>query len=324
MRNCLLLLLMTAILFSCKNKKKSLAGDEKVEMADFVEAFPTVKLPYTITDTSFDLPSVADTIAHGAFTQIIPDTVLNNPFGTDRKITIEPIGKFGEKGKEAYLVARVKSRAKSAIYLLVLNKKNAFAASMPLIIPDKNTDIVESATIDSRLNISIQKNYTKNDEALYRRTIYAYNNVGIFSIVMTETNDQSGVANNINNALDTLPAKNKYSGDYTKSAKNFLTIRDGGNADSYLFFVHFENEEGEPCNGELKGEFILSTPTSAVFKENDTPCIIDFVFTGNQVKVKEQGSCGSHRGITCFFNDTYTRKKAAKPQKKEVKQVKKK
>ncbi len=59
----------------------------------------------------------------------------------------------------------------------------------------------------------------------------------------------------------------------------------------------------------------FKTPTSAVFIENGDPCVIDFTFKLNQVQVKEQGSCGSHRGIKCFFNDTYTKPKEAKPKK---------
>ena len=35
------------------------------------------------------------------------------------------------------------------------------------------------------------------------------------------------------------------------------------------------------------------------------------------VKVKENGSCGNNRGIKCFFNDTYTKKKEAKPASKK-------
>jgi hypothetical protein len=33
--------------------------------------------------------------------------------------------------------------------------------------------------------------------------------------------------------------------------------------------------------------------------------------------VKEEGSCGNHRDIKCFFNDSYTRKREAKPKSKK-------
>ncbi|MCY7290748.1 MAG: hypothetical protein LH615_01055, partial [Ferruginibacter sp.] len=78
------------------------------------------------------------------------------------------------------------------------------------------------------------------------------------------------------------------------------------------FFVHFIIEGDKPCGGDLKGEFSLSNTSSGVFNSSGDPCIIDFKFTKNQVNVKEQGSCGNYRGITCFFNDTYTLKKDSK------------
>ena len=65
--------------------------------------------------------------------------------------------------------------------------------------------------------------------------------------------------------------------------------------------------------GELKGEFKLNSPTSGIFSENGDPCIIDFNFNKSSITLKEQGSCGNHRGIKCFFNDSFIKKKEAKP-----------
>ena len=51
---------------------------------------------------------------------------------------------------------------------------------------------------------------------------------------------------------------------------------------------------------------------------NGDPCIIDFTFEDREIAIREQGSCGSHRGIKCYFNDTFTKKKDPKPIKKKV------
>ncbi len=316
MKNCLLVLLFCMLIFACKNKSR-LAGDDKVAMNDFVEAFSVSRLPYTLSDTGIQKIAAVDTISHGVFNQFVPDSLLTNPFGKERRLTLQPLARFGEKGKETYLTLMVRSKTRRVVYLLVFTKQSVFATGMLLLSSPDEANTYHTATIDNRMNISLQKEWASGNDLLFSRTIYAYNNAGLLSVVMTETNDQSRVANNINNPLDTLPKKNKYSGDYVKSKTNFLTLRDGSTPDSYLFFVHFENDDDEPCNGEVKGELFLRTPTSGVFTEQGDPCVIDFTFADNKVKVKEQGSCGSHRGIKCFFNDTYTRKKEPKPAKKD-------
>ena len=53
----------------------------------------------------------------------------------------------------------------------------------------------------------------------------------------------------------------------------------------------------------------MKNTNAAQFKENGDPCIIDFRFEENEIILKEQGSCGNHRGIKCIFNDTFVKKK---------------
>ena len=43
------------------------------------------------------------------------------------------------------------------------------------------------------------------------------------------------------------------------------------------------------------------------------PCVIE----DREITLKEQGSCGNHRGIKCFFDDTFTRRKDPKPARKK-------
>ena len=84
---------------------------------------------------------------------------------------------------------------------------------------------------------------------------------------------------------------------------------------TYLFFIHFEKNNAD-CIGELKGTLTLSSTTAGQFTQNGDPCIIDFSFSGNSVSLKEQGTCGNHRGIKCLFDDSFTRKKPSKSKKK--------
>lgn len=320
MRKSLVSLLLLLTLFACKNKKK-VSGNQHVEANELFDAYNNLKLPFSISDTNLaGLPDTG-TISYAVFTQFFPDTILNNPFGKDRKLTLHPIGKIEQKGKETYFATLVSSKNISAVYLTVYDK-NKFTCNMPLVVSD-NDEKVTTASIDNKLSIVINKEWTVKNDIYYNRIIYAYNNVGIFTTVLTETNEDRRIEKALINPLDTFPKKYRYSGDYVKGKKNIVSIRDGKVAGEYLFFVYFQNDnEDEPCGGELRGKMNMVSEKAAVYQGAGDPCKLDFNFTTNTISVKETGSCGNYRGIKCFFNDTYTKKKEIKP--KETKALLKK
>jgi hypothetical protein len=316
MAKSLIALLFIALVLSCKDNKKT-AANNTGQTKDIFDSYKELKLPFSVTDSSMEKVADTSTISFPFFTQFVPDTIFNNPFGKDRKLTVRPIGKIQVKNKETYLATLVSSKTNSAIYLSVFNNKK-FTVSMPLIT-GKDDDAADAATIDKKLSIVINREWIEKKQDLYSRTIYAYNNIGQFTIILTETNEERNNAEKLLvNPLDTFQKKNKYSGEYMNGKKKFLSIRDGKTPSEYLFFVHFENlSEDEPCGGELKGRFTMVSDNTGMYSEKGDPCSIDLSFKGNQVKVKENGSCGNHRGIKCFFNDTYTKKKEPKPTAKK-------
>lgn len=296
-------------IFACKSKK-SVKADLQPDIKEFLGAYNKLTLPFSIADTA--LTDIADTgtIGFPLFTQFIDDSIFNHPFGKNRKLSIHPVGKIEQKGKESYFVTLVKNKSLSAVYLSVYDKKK-FVATMPLVMSDEDK-INNSASIDKKLSIVINKEWTVKNVLFYKRIIYAYNNAGVFTTVLTETNEDRS-ANAVLNPLDTFPKKNKYSGDYAKGKKNVLFIRDGKTAGQYLFYVHFESEDkDEPCKGELKGALKMVSDKAGKYTGNGDPCVLNLTFAGNEVKVKETGSCGNFRGIKCFFNDTYIKKKLPK------------
>jgi hypothetical protein len=307
----LVALLFIAAALSCNDNKKT-ATSETGQSQDIVSAYKELKLPFSVTDSTLQDVADSSTISYPFFTQFVPDTIFNNPFGKDRKLTIQPVGKIQVKNKETYLTTLVRSKTNSAVYLSVFNNKK-FTVSMPLII-GKDDGAADAASIDKKLSIVINREWKEKKEDLYIRTIYAYNNIGQFTTILTETNEERNNAEKVLiNPLDTFQKRNKYSGEYMNGKKKFLSIRDGKAPNEYLFFVHFENlNEEEPCGGELKGTFTMVSENAGVYSQKGDPCGIDLSFKGSQVKVKENGSCGNHRGIKCFFNDTYTKKKEPK------------
>ncbi len=296
--------------WACKSKK---TGDTtnispETETKEFFEAYKKLKLPFSVSDTNIREAADTNTINYPIFTQFVTDTIFNNPFGKNRKLYIHPIGKIEQKGKETYLATLVSDKKDSAIYLSVYDKKK-IVVSMPLVVTGDNDNTINSASIDPKLSIVINKEWIVKNKSFYRRTIYAYNSMGVFTTVLTETNEERDVISGGSNPLDTFPKKFKYSGDYTKGSKNVLFIRDGKKMGEYLFFVHFEGEnKDEPCGGELRGSLKMVSDKAGTYTVNGDPCVLNLSFTANQVKVKETGSCGNYRGIKCFFNDTYTKK----------------
>ncbi len=309
-----LFVLLTVL--GCKNKKTS-NGNQPEEAQEFYDAYKEIKLPLIISDTSLNTIKDTSTISYPVFTHFISDSIFNVPFGKDRKLAIHPIGRFEQKNKETYFATLVKNKEHAAVYLSVFDK-NKFLATM-LLVQDRGADGVNTAIVDKRLTIVLNKEWTVKNEQYYKRTILAYNNVGIFTTVLTETNEGRGAEIAIQNPLDTFPKKYKYSGDYAKGTKNFLSVRDGRAPNEYRFFVRFLNEnDGETCGGELKGELKMTSEKEGVYTGSGDPCVVNFTFTPTQISVKENGSCGNSRGIKCFFNDTYTKKKEPKiiPKKK--------
>ncbi|MDB5191274.1 MAG: hypothetical protein JWQ96_837 [Segetibacter sp.] len=293
---------------ACK-QKKNLEGNEGVAIVDFMEAYPKLKLPFSVSDTNYKQRADTTTISYEVFTKFIPDTVFNSSFGNEKKLQINPIGKIIE-GSEKYLTTLVSSKNKSVVFLDVF-KKDTFSAHMPLLVSN-NDKVINTASIDNKLSIVLNKEWGDETETMYERIILAYNNVGMFTTILTETNKPASESVAFINPLDTFPKLFKFSGDYSKGKNGFLSIRDAGKTGSYKFFVRFKNDNEEACEGEIRGELQMSSETSGAFTGNGDPCSIGFTFSSSQVKIKENGSCGNYRGIKCFFNDTFIKKKETK------------
>src|SRR4051812_18302651 len=114
----LVFLVIIVSVFACKNKKK-LSGDQHVEANEFFAAYDKLKLPFSVSDTNIKQLGDTSTISRAIFTQFIPDSIFNFPFGKDRKLTIHPVGKIEVKGKETYFTTLVNGKNASAVYLSV-------------------------------------------------------------------------------------------------------------------------------------------------------------------------------------------------------------
>ena len=315
MRNCLPLLLLL-MLWGCKEKKVDLSGDVPVKMSDLIAVFPKINPTYTVADTNLTKVADTTTIGYKAFIQFFPDSSLAPIVGNNKKLTIHPVGII-EKDKESYLLLTISTQKKiTHLAVFVIDKKNKYLASKELLGTYTDDEYIHSLSVNREPTFIISKEKIGADNTVhFSRTGWVYSTSGgSFMVVINDSNEDPQKVNIIN-PIDTLPRKNKYSGDYVQDKKNFISIRDTKKPNVYIFFIHFEKEEGS-CKGELKGELKMKDAGKAQFFENGDPCVIDFRFEDNEITLKEQGSCGTHRGIKCFFDDTFVKKKEPKARKK--------
>ena len=313
MKKCLFWLPIILLIVACKGKKTSLQDEDKVDIKDFIEFFPEIPLPIRIADTTLVKKSTDSLqIGYKIFTQFIPDSLIKKDFGKGVTPRIFPLGRTREEGKETYLFIKATTGARRIAYLACFGKDNEFLQILPLVKTGFEPYSTVWATLDKKFQITTYHDKKLgNGEVAFKRNVYFYNDAAKeFTLILSEPN--ADIIADVINPIDTLPAKNKLSGDYVKDKKNFIAFRDGKHANEPSFFVHFEKGD---CKGELKGVARFVSATMAVYQEGGNPCTIEFNFAANRITMKETGGCGSYRDIKCFFEGSYTKKKTAKPKK---------
>jgi hypothetical protein len=316
MNKYLLLVVLSGLLFSCKGKRPSLAdSNSKVDIEDFIEFFQPLKLPYPLADSMFkrkDRDSSA--INYAICTQFIPDTVFTKHFGGATNPKITALGKVSVPKNETYLFIKASTAAKKILYIAVFDKHGKFSVARPLIVSDNDPLTSDFAVMDTKYTLSIiHQRRTEDGQLLYKKDAFVYNDAGLFTLILTESNQGSPKGVSIINPIDTLSRKHKFTGDYLQDKRNFISVRDGKDPSRFVFFVHFEKDEGE-CKGELKGVAKFVTANMARYNGNNgDPCAIEFTFGDAGLSMKELEGCGNHRDIKCFFEGYFDKRKEQKP-----------
>ncbi|HEX5668001.1 MAG TPA: hypothetical protein VFX73_04300 [Chitinophagaceae bacterium] len=307
-------LLTMAMLFSCKQGKRNLSSDESITAGEFVESFSELKLPYNLHDSVLS-KKLGDTalISAKLVKEFIPDSLYKKDFKSS-KPKFYVLGRAVDKNEDSYLIFKAATKEKQVAYVACFDKEHVFKAGMTLVTSSSEKNVENEGALDRRFTlIRNRKKIARDGQVFYTKNVYVYNNAGTFTLILTESNEVPENAE-IFNPIDSLPMTFKLSGNYVKDKRNFVTIRDGSKPNRLLFFVHFEKNNGD-CIGELKGEVELIQPALARYTASGDPCSLEFKFDGKKVTLTELSGCGNHRGIRCFFNDSYP-KKIVKPKKK--------
>lgn len=306
----LLILILPALFFfgSCKEKKKSLSGDEPLEAGEFISSFNEMDLPYSVADTTLIKKDNDSTlISYKIFTQFVPDSIVTRIMGKGTP-KLYQVGKITVDEDEIYVITKAVLNKKRAIIISAFNGDDQFLEAMPLLMVDQSSGTHQTSSIDEKytINKSVLKRDSDN-KMKEGKEVYVYNKEGNeFVLIMTESMED-GTAELIN-PLDTLPAENKYSADYVKNKNNIVSIRDTENDERFQFFIHFEQNKGE-CTGEIKGFALFTSANTAVYRQPGDPCVLQFVFSKNSVTLQELEGCGNRRGLKCSFNGSYPKKK---------------
>jgi len=309
-------LLILLALIGCAETKTDLSGNTPLKINDFNAAFKNIDLPIRINDTN--LVAFTDTVEIGrkALAQFLPDSVVDAIAPKLLKnASIFTVGKI-EKETEYYLLLNNKDAKKQTVSVITFSKKNVFLGYQILTqfdLTQKGSQFYgKTLMINKEPTFLIEENKLDPEQGLtHEKKGWAYTEQG-FRLIYLDANIKPA-QKAILNPIDTLPTLNTFSGDYARDKKNFISLRDFGDANKYQFFLHFEKKEGS-CVGELKG-LLNFNKNQATYSEKGDPCTIQFTITGNIIKIKEDGNCGNHRNMTCYFNDSYDKKRKPKSKK---------
>ncbi|MFT4094987.1 MAG: hypothetical protein QM640_15255 [Niabella sp.] len=289
-----------------------MAGEDKVNLTEFVDFFPDVKLPFIYADTALSAKTDDSLlISPEIYNQFTPDSVLAKIFSNTEKPRLYAIGKFNDKQGTFYLMSKAVTANTSVMLLSAYNKKQEFLAGFSPMKNRRNNGITTTVTVDRLLNIN-KKTIKRlpNDIEISGDDVYVLNNAAKrFMLVMT---DSLGDEAELINPIDTLGKQYKYAGDYGTGSRNIISVRDDIRAGRVQFFIHLE-EKNAACSGELRGEAMIAGDNTVEYRQAGDPCVLRFEFQKNSVTLKEVEGCGSRMGaLDCTFNGTYPKKKAPK------------
>ncbi len=302
---------------ACGNDDIDLSGDTALKAENFYQLFTPISNSKKITDTGLIRAGDTIQIKIKLLHQFVPDSITTKATGKKADAyTIFPVGYIGKEEQEKYLLIKYVKKKEATLWVYVLGVDNQYKAAMKLLSNNVNDKYSRDILITPEPTFINNKEKITSDNTYYTKIAMAYNAAdNSFMNVMRDSNEDDD-ENVVINPIDTLLQKNKYSGNYSRDKRNFISLRDGKNDSAYQFFLHIDKQNGV-CTGELKSTFIINKKGIAAYRESGDPCVINFTFSSNTVVMLEEGSCGNRRGMDCLFDDTFKKQKPAKERSKQ-------
>lgn len=309
MRFLISFLFLSMLVFSCGKKSKNINSDEPIEAVDFIESFNNRELPILFNQKEINKKeNDSFFIRSKTVSQFVPDSLFKTTFGQMAGIKFYRHGKFIADTKETYLFLTAERKEKKAAYIICFDKDLAYSAGMELVQKNNNSEINFEGGIDKKLTVIKQRSrLSKDGKILYNKSAYVYNTEGLFTLILTESNEAID-KDEIYNPIDSFSTKDLLSGNYKQDDKNFVSIRDGGKEGKLLFFISISKKSGI-CEGKLRGDVVQIKPRVYHYNKADDHCILEFTFNKNKLNIKELEACGNHRGVRCSFDGVFQKVK---------------
>jgi hypothetical protein len=310
MRKFFLLFAMLITMISCNEKVKDINMDEEIATGDFIKAFKAVELPVQFKQDYFEKKeSDSNYIKSSVVSKFIPDSVFKNELGKTKDVKFYRKGRYAaEETGEIYLFLTAQKKEKRYAYIICFDKEEVFKTGMLLSEKSYNPSVTYDGSLDKRLAITKMKNSSMgNGKAYYNKSVFVYNTEGVFTLILTESNEPV-IEKEVYNPIDTLPMTQPLSGNYIQDKKNFVAVRDGGKSGKLLFFIHVD-KYGKSCTGSLRGDITQVKPKVFQYNKADDHCVLEFTFSNSGLLVKELEACGNHRSVRCSFDGRFSKQR---------------
>lgn len=309
MNRLLALLLAVTMLAGCKSKEKQAGGDRPVTFADFKALFPEQETPYRLLGDSLKRQQPPDSLAlkPEVLKQFLTDTLAAADFPKAASLRFFPLAHM-EGPNLHYFVVLAADKANTAAYLCFTDPEGKYLNRVLVASKTAGSKDAVSFTLDTKYLVKIStENEVRPSHTALKEDFYTAGQDGKLTLIMTNSSEPT-TPGQIFNPLDTLPRKHKYSGDYTSGDMSIVSIRDGQDPKTFLFFITFSKDNGN-CKGEISGTGHFTGSNRGEYKDKESSCGIAFQFSSSRVSIREIGGCGAYRGIKCFFEGGYARKK---------------
>ncbi|RFS24818.1 hypothetical protein DVR12_06385 [Chitinophaga silvatica] len=313
MKRFFLVLLTIGVFAACKTKKGTGQDNEPMTFDDFQALFTPGTLPYRLTPDSLLLKTADSLALDSAGLSFLTDTLSKGDFDRGTRVKYFPLQKI--KGNLVdYFAVKATSKSEAKGYLCFLDKKGKYLNKLRVADTGSDDGVIMSLNLDAKnvIKISSETKVAGGKTAL-KEDFYMVNADGSTTLIMTNSNGPTTAAQ-IFNPIDTLPRKHKFSGDYTAGDMSILSIRDGNDGKTFLFFISFSKDNGN-CKGELSGKGEYLPGNKGEYNDKGSACGLSFQFSSTHVSIKEIGGCGAYRGIKCFFEGSFAKKIEKKKKK---------
>lgn len=310
MNRSLAFLLVISMLVACKSKQKHTGDtDRPLTFEDFKGMFTPGQVPYRLpADSLLNRSPDSPVLKPAVVKQFLTDTLTGSDFPKAAPPRFYPLVHI-EGPDLHYFVVKATNRTATVAYLCFTDVNGKFLSRVRVasITPGSKKRLSFGLDRKYLIKISAEQQLSPTHKAL-KEDFFSAGPDGALTLIMTNSNEPT-TPGQIFNPIDTLPRKHKYSADYSAGDLSIISIRDGADTKTFEFFITFSKNNGA-CKGELSGTGQFTGTGKGEYRDKESSCGIAFQFSSGRVNIREIEGCGAYRGVRCFFEGSFVKKRA--------------